>query len=140
MMKYWRIQDIGYTGVAFPFTVDDRGCVRQCTVDHEAGIVETIRQAIIQICLTVKGSRFFNRSFGAAPIWILFRHNTPEEMALIRSEIEDFLLRWEPRARLTQFEVVYQYESIAIIKLGYEILQSQLQGFVEVQLPLVPGG
>lgn len=138
-MKYWRTKDIGFTGIAYPFTVDDRGCVVTNTVDIDEGRYDTIRQAIQQICLTVVGSRFFNRSFGAAPVYILFRLNTPEELMLVRSEIDDFLRMWEPRCVLTQFEIEDQQDSWAIIKLGYEVLKTQLEDFVQAKLPLQPG-
>ncbi|MDD3492412.1 MAG: GPW/gp25 family protein [Candidatus Thermoplasmatota archaeon] len=138
-MRYWRTKDIGYSGIAFPFNIDDRGSVVRNNVDLVEGTYDTIRQAIQQILLTRVGSRFFHRSFGASPIYILFRLNTPEELMLVRSEIDDFLRRWEPRCVLTHFEIQHQEESTAVIKIGYQIVRTQLQDFVEAKLPLQPG-
>lgn len=138
-MKYWRTQDIGFRGIAYPFRVDDRGCVVENVVDLVEARYDTIRQAIEQVLLTVKGSRFFHRSFHGAPIHILYRMNTPEELALIRSEIEDFLRRWEPRCALTKFEIVLQEENIAIVRVEYKILRTQLKDWVTARLPWQPG-
>lgn len=136
MAGYWRTKDIGFTGISYPFRVDGRGSVSTSTVDLDADITDSIREGILQLILTKKGERFFNRGFGAAPVDLLFRRNLPEEMMLFASELEDILSTWEPRVLLSDFEVLAQYESTAMIRIGFQIALTQLEGFVEAEIPL----
>lgn len=135
-MPYWRTQDLGFTGWAYPFHLDAQGHVAQATTDVDRGVVDSLKQALQQLISTPKGSRFFNRSFGAKPIDIVFRRNLPEEMMLFASELQDLLVMWEPRLILTKFEIVEQFESTAILRIGFRIRRTQLTGFVDAEIPM----
>jgi len=135
-MKQWRPKEIGYTGISFPFRLDAGGRVATSTVNLQAGSVEHIAEAIVQIIRTSKGERFFNRSFGAEPVVVVFERNTPEEMMLIASEIKDILDEYEPRVRLTEFTFLDSNPSEGYVRLriGFSFLRSQIEQRVEVVL------
>lgn len=111
----------------------------QNDVDLVEARYDTIKQAIEQVLLTTVGSRFFHRSFGAAPIHILYRMNTPEELLLIKSEIEDFLRKWEPRCVMTEFEIEQQEENWAVVRVQFKMVRTQLHDWVQARLPWRPG-
>jgi phage baseplate assembly protein W len=135
-VPYWRSKDIGFRGFWYPFQLDSRGAVMLNDTAIDDGIVDSIAQAIDQLIHTRVGSRFFNRSFGAAPVDLIFRRNLPEEMYLWASEIQDILRMWEPRVAMTEFEITDQFDSTAIIRLGFQVRQTQLHGFVEAAIPM----
>ncbi len=134
MYPYWRVKDIGYTGISYPFRITPAGVVAVSTVDVASGDVSCVAEDLQQLVRTPRGSRFFNRSFGAEPLWIVFRRNVPEEMYLWASDLQDLLEMWEPRVRVTHFDVVDQFGGTAIIAIGWVIQRTQLYGQTEVEL------
>ncbi|RLG06258.1 MAG: hypothetical protein DRN68_07255 [Thaumarchaeota archaeon] len=134
MRPYWRTKDIGYTGISYPFRIGPDGNVAVATVDFESGDVSCIAEDLQQLVKTPIGSRFFNRSFGAAPLWIVFRRNVPEEMYLFASDLMDLLAKWEPRVEVTRFDVEQQFDGVAIMSVGWFIKKTQLYGNTEVEI------
>lgn len=55
---------------------------------------------------------------------------------LFASELQDLLVMWEPRLILTNFEIVEQFESTAILRIGFRIRRTQLTGFVDAEIPM----
>ena len=130
----WKPQEIGYTGISFPFRLDSGGRVTSSTVNIRDNNVKHIAEAIVQIIRTSKGERFFNRSFGAEPVVVVFEKNTPQEMMLVASEIKDILDEYEPRVRLTEFTFLDSNPSEGYIKMriGFSFIRSQIEQMVEV--------
>ena len=135
-MRQWVPKEIGYTGISFPFHLDAGGRTVTSTVNLQEGSVRHVAEAIVQIIRTAKGERFFNRSFGAEPVAVVFEKNTPEEIMLIASEVKDILDEYEPRVRLTEFTFLESDPSQGYIKLriGFSFIRSQVENRVEVVL------
>ena len=133
-IPYWRTQDIGWTGISFPFRLDSRGRIATSTVDVETGDLQHVREAIEQLVRTPVGSRFFNRKFGASPVDIVFRLNDPNHLALALSELQDTLRRWEPRVILRGWKIVDSdpEQGWVRIRLDFEYWQGQVVDSVEV--------
>jgi phage baseplate assembly protein W len=135
-MPYWRLQDLGFRGVAYPFQIDDTGRVALADTDAKTGRWDSLAMALKQLITTRPGERFFNRSFGARPSHLLFRLNRPEEIAIWAYETQDILRMWEPRLELTSFDVVDYFESTAIVNVGFRVVYTELYGQVQAELPL----
>lgn len=134
-MPYWRVKDLGFTGIAYPFRIDPSGRVAVATTDVRAGVTDSLKQALEQLLRTAKGERFFNRAFGAKPVHLVFRRNVPEEMTAWYSDIEDILSVWEPRVEPFGFQIVDQFESTAIMRIGFRVRKTLLEGFVDAEIP-----
>ena len=135
-MMQWIPKEIGYTGISFPFRLDTGGRVATSTVNLQQGKIDHVAEAIIQIIRTSKGERFFNRSFGAEPVIVVFEKNTPEEMMLIASEVKDILDQYEPRVRLTEFTFLDSNPAEGYVKMriGFQFIRSQVENRIEVTL------
>jgi len=135
-MPYWRIQDLGFRGIAFPFRIDEAGRVAVADTDAKEGRWDSLAQALKQLIMTPPGTRFFNRSFGSRPSHLLFRPNRPEEIVIWAHETREMLRIWEPRLELTSFEVVDYFESTAFVRAGFRVVYTELYGQVEAELPM----
>ncbi|MEN3010510.1 MAG: GPW/gp25 family protein [Candidatus Bipolaricaulaceae bacterium] len=135
-MPYWRVKDLGFTGIAYPFRLDASGRVAVATAAGRTGRVDSLVQALPQLISTPKGSRFFNRSFGAKPLHILFSPNRPATLALWYHDLQELLEIWDPRIEPYGFSIVDQFESTAICRIGFRVRKTLLEGFVDAELPL----
>ena len=136
-IPHWRTKDIGYTGISYPFRLDSGGRVATSTVDVEKGDLSHIKEALEQLIRTPVGSRFFNRDFGAAPVDIVFRLNTPEEINLALVELDELLRSWEPRVVLNHYEIVGHDpdQGWVQIRIHFTLHTGQTPDFVEVRYP-----
>lgn len=129
-------EEIGYTGISYPFRFSPSGSVAVSTVNFGTEDISHIVEAMMQIVHTRKGERFFNRDFGAQPVALVFRSNTPEEFLLVASEINDILTEYEPRVNLTEFVHVDSNPSEGWVRLriGTSLKQTQVEQMIEVLL------
>lgn len=135
-MPYWRTKDLGFTGIAFPFRLDEAGRVAVATTDVRRGVSDSLRQALIQLIYTPRGSRFFNRGFGAAPLHLLFSPNRVATLELWYHDLTELLAMWEPRIGLTGMEVVDIFESTAVCRIGFQVRETILYDHVEAEIRL----
>ena len=132
----WKRDEIGYTGIAFPFTIAPTGSIAVSTVNLGENDLSHVTQAIEQLLRTSKGERFFNRDFGAQPVDLIFRPNTEQSVMLIASDIREILDEYEPRVVVTEFVVVDSApdEGWIKIRLGLFNTQTQVEDSVEVSI------
>jgi len=130
----WKRDEVGYTGIAFPFMIAPTGMITVSTVNLGENDMSHITQAIEQLLRTDKGERFFNRDFGAKPVDLMFRPNTEETVMLAASEIKEILDEYEPRVVVTEFTMVDSDpdEGRIKIRLGLFNTQTQVEDSVEV--------
>lgn len=133
-MPYWRTKDLGFTGLAFPFHLDRSGRVAVATTNVRAQRSDSLRQALIQLIYTPRGTRFFNRAFGAAPLHLLFSPNRPETLELWYHDLGELLATWEPRISLTGMQVVDMFESTAVCRIGFQVRETVLHDHVEAEI------
>ena len=115
-------KDISMSFEVNPITDDIIG------VKNETAIARSIRNLV----LTTPGERFFNESLGSEVSEVLFDNLDDISAAVIRDEIEQTIIRFEPRVKLEdvkvkgdfdnhQFDVTITYDII-----GAEALPQQL--------------
>ena len=115
-------KDISMSFEVNPITDDIIG------VKNETAIARSIRNLV----LTTPGERFFNESLGSEVSEVLFDNIDDISGAVIRDEIEQTIIRFEPRVKLEdvkvkgdfdnhQFDVTITYDII-----GAEALPQQL--------------
>ena len=97
-------------------------------VKNDSAIARSIRNLV----LTTPGERFFNEDLGSGVNEVLFDNIDEISSAIIRDEIEQTIIRFEPRVKLqnvkvkgnfdnNQFDVTISYDII-----GIEALPQQL--------------
>jgi phage baseplate assembly protein W len=86
----------GFLGVgwAFPIALCDVGRYSAATYE------ESIRQSIRIILSTAKGERVMRPDFGCGLQELVFAVNNATTQGLAESEVEEALIRWEPRIKL----------------------------------------
>ena len=115
-------KDISMSFEVNPITDDIIG------VKNETAIARSIRNLV----LTTPGERFFNEDLGSGVSEVLFDTLDDISSAVIRDEIEQTIIRFEPRVKLqnvnvkgnfdnNQFDVTISYDII-----GIEALPQQL--------------
>ena len=97
-------------------------------VKNDTAIARSIRNLV----LTTPGERFFNEDLGSGVSEILFDTLDDISGAVIRYEIEQTIIRFEPRVKLTDVKVKPNYENnefdvtIAYDIIGIDALPQQL--------------
>lgn len=87
-------------GWKFPIEVDPlTGRVR--SVEYEDDIAEAIKI----IVSTTKGERIMRPEFGSGIEQFIFENNDPTTLQLIRNEVLDSIIKWEPRVHEVEVEV-----------------------------------
>ena len=76
-------------------------------VKNETAISRSIRNLV----LTTPGERFFNEDLGSGVSEVLFDTLDDISGAVIRDEIEQTIIRFEPRVKLTDVNVKPDYDS-----------------------------
>ena len=76
-------------------------------VKNDTAIARSIRNLV----LTTPGERFFNEDLGSGVSEILFDTLDDISSAIIRDEIEQTIIRFEPRVKLTDVNVKPDYDS-----------------------------
>ena len=76
-------------------------------VKNDTAIARSIRNLV----LTTPGERFFNEDLGSGVSEVLFDTLDDISGAVIRDEIEQTIIRFEPRVKLTDVKVKPDYEN-----------------------------
>ena len=91
-----------------------------------------IARSIRNLVLTVPGERFFNEDLGSRVSEILFDSIDDISASSIRDEIEETIIKYEPRVRLTDVKVKpnydnYEFDATIIYEIvGIDALPQQL--------------
>ena len=91
-----------------------------------------IARSIRNLVLTVPGERFFNEDLGSRVSEILFDNLDEISASAIRDEIEETIIKYEPRVKLDNVKVEPNYENnefdvtIAYDIIGIDALPQQL--------------
>lgn len=104
-------------GIAFPLAVDSQGhIVMNRYEDH-------VRQSILLILRTAKGERVMRPDFGAGLQNFVFETIGPATAALVKHEVEEALMRFEPRIDVLNVVVEDDQErrNVLLIKLEYRV-------------------
>ncbi len=118
MGEYFR-RDKNYPseGISFPFKLNDNGqMVMNCMEEH-------IRQSILLILQTSKGERVMRSDFGSNLHDLIYSDMSVTTATLIKHEVEDALIRFEPRIDLINVDVTVEPGSLGvlIVKVEYKI-------------------
>ena len=76
-------------------------------VKNDTAIARSIRNLV----LTTPGERFFNEDLGSGVSKVLFDTVDEISSAVIRDEIEETIIRFEPRVKLDDVKVVPDYDN-----------------------------
>jgi phage baseplate assembly protein W len=103
-------------GWSFPVVCDAMGEI--ATAEYE----EDIRQAIRIIIGTNKGERMMRPDFGAGLDAFVFEPLNTTTMALVRHQVEQALIEWEPRIDSVTVEVSADPRSGRLdVQIGYRV-------------------
>jgi len=132
----WKREEIGFTGISFPFRLTPSGMVATSTVSLDNDDMQHISEAIVQVVRTIRGERVMRRGWGAALINAVFRANTETEMLWMASEIQDLLNEYEPRVSLIEAVMVQTDPEQGYVKLrlGFRHNVTQITDYIEVTL------
>ncbi|PHM45263.1 phage baseplate protein [Xenorhabdus mauleonii] len=133
------LSDIYGRGWAFP----PQFCIQNNEEDIPPGVVmaegaENVRQSIKTLFLTEPGERIMREDYGCGLNDYLFANISDELMANIQNSIEESVLRYEPRAAITEIQVRQKIDSPNTLHIyttytlrGSEISQ-QLEGALDI--------
>lgn len=104
-------------GWAFPVGVDARGAVALARGTDE------LEQAMRLILMTYPGERPMRPAFGSRLRDFVFEGATEANAAAISSEVQEALLRWEPRVNVTDVAVTPEpgQDGLLYVDIGYVI-------------------
>ena len=82
-----------------------------------------ISRSIRNLVLTTPGERFFNEDLGSGVSELLFDNIDDISSAIIRDEIEQTIIRFEPRVKLQDVKVKGDYDNNEFnVTISYEII------------------
>ena len=106
-------KDISMSFEVNPITTDLIG------VKNDTAISRSIRNLV----LTTPGERFFNEDLGSGVSELLFDNIDDISSAIIRDEIEQTIIRFEPRVKLQDVKVKGDYDNNEFnVTISYEII------------------
>lgn len=112
----------GYTGISFPFRLNNRGGIAMSTTSVTAP--DHINESIAQIVLTRLKERPMELSVGSDVSLSIFSPNDPTTHALLRYNIVDALTRLEPRISVTEEDIaVADYENVVYVQINYIVIE-----------------
>jgi len=109
-------------GFGFPFRFD-RGRVAQ------ASGADKLRANIVHILLCMKGERTMRRDYGSGLRQLIHDPNNGPLKAIVQHEVIKAILRWEPRVRIQQLELVEEHGTLWV-RVTYTVLQSRELGSI----------
>ncbi len=86
-------------GWRFPLGVDGRGGLALAKGEND------IKEAIVAILCTAQGERVMRPEFGSSIHEFVFAPNNATTAGLIAYQVQEALVRWEPRIELTNVDV-----------------------------------
>jgi len=107
-------------GMVFPMDVDGQGqVVLNSYEDH-------VRQSILLILQTAKGERVMRPDFGAGLQTLVFEPTGPATAAMVRHEVQQALLRNEPRIDVLSVQVTADpsQPGVLTINVNYRVRQT----------------
>ncbi len=119
-------------GIGFPFDIGRDG-----RIGWSSG-PENIRESIRIILLTEPGERLFLPDFGAGLRSFLFQPNNLSTHRIIREQITQALIRWEPRIQLDTVTVAHDPDDPqgAIATIRYSLVATQARDKMVLSLKL----
>ena len=117
-----------YNGIKFPFQKGGTSFPRAATDD------EVIKDALVQLVLTMNGERIMRPEFGTNALTFVFENNDDVLANLLRAEIQGVVARYEPRIRITDIGVT-QRDSEIIITIAYIVLATGRESLAVVPVP-----
>lgn len=110
----------GYTGLAFPFRLNNRGGFALSSTTPTAP--DHIEESMAQIILTRLKERPMELDVGSDVSKLVFMPNDPSTHALLRYTIVDALTRLEPRVSVSEnnIEIIYE-DNIIYARIGYVV-------------------
>ena len=119
-------------GISWPPRIDGNGrLLRSADADN-------VREAIQVILLTEPGERVRLPEFGAGLGRFLFEPNIPATHIAIARRISQSLMRWEPRIRVAQVEVIADPRDAqaALATITYRLVSSGQQATMNRNVPV----
>lgn len=114
-------------------------CFTQDGVSMAEG-AESVRQSLIVLCCTQPGERIMRATYGCDLQQFLFSGITSELIAEIRSHIHDSVLRYEPRADVTDIQITPASDAGKLdIVLQYRLSGSPVDQSLVTQLDIRDG-
>lgn len=119
-------------GISWPPRVDGDG---RLVLSADA---DNVRESIQVILLTEPGQRVRLPEFGAGLGRFLFEPNIPSTHIAIARQISQSLMRWEPRIRVAQVEVVADPADpqAALASIAYRLVSSGQQARIDFTVPV----
>ena len=110
----------GYTGLSFPFRLNNRGGIAMSTTTVTAP--DHINESIAQILLTQLKERPMELAVGSDVHRSIFSPNDPVTHSILRYNILDALTRLEPRISVTEDNIfIVDIENIIYVQINYVV-------------------
>ena len=110
----------GYTGLSFPFRLNNRGGIAMSTTTVTAP--DHINESIAQIILTQLKERPMELAVGSDVHRAIFSPNDPVTHSVLRYNIVDALTRLEPRIAVTEDNIyIVDFENVIYVQLNYVV-------------------
>lgn len=110
----------GYTGLSFPFRLNNRGGIAMSTTTVTAP--DHINESIAQILLTQLKERPMELAVGSDVHRAVFTPNDPVSHAVLRYNILDALTRLEPRISVTEDNIlIVGVDNVIYVQINYVV-------------------
>ena len=124
------------SGWTFPIAINDRGGITLSSEAHK------IRESIRIILSTAKGERVMLPEFGCDLQDFVFSAINTATVTMIKSTVEEGLIRWEPRIEVLGIDVSAErmHEGILTIQVHYKVRATNTEHNLVYPFYLKPGG
>ena len=110
----------GYTGLSFPFRLNNRGGFAMSTTTVSAP--DHINESLAQIILTQLKERVMEVNVGSDIHRAVFSPNDPTTHSILRYNIYDAIIRLEPRVQVSEDSIqIKAIENIIYVRVSYII-------------------
>jgi len=121
-----------YKGITFPFNITGRGGVATSELTYNE--LSKIEESISQIIFTYPGERVMEPTFGCKLRDYLFENADVNTLGMIKYEIENAIIKWEPRVELKDIVISTFIDNDGSQKLFIDIYVLVVQYQVETSI------
>ena len=118
-----------FKGISFPFT--KKGKQLPASSEDE----DLIKQSIIQIIMTERGSRIFRPNFGTDIMNFIFENTDLVKAQVVKADILQALTQYEPRIVVKAIELDIKDTTLMVL-IKYVILSTQELQALELGFPI----
>lgn len=125
------VDSFSFLGAGWSFPPAPAGATDIAMVSEE----EDVRQAILLILQTAKGERLMRPDFGCGLRKLAFAPLNTTTKTLVRKEVQDALIEWEPRIDVQEITVTNDHSTPSVLQIDIRYQVRSTNTFYNLVFP-----